>query len=454
MKHLLPLTFLLTACSTVYTRPEDAGVDADEDAITIDAPPDAWVVPDAFTPDSSEPDAFNVPDESCNGIDDDFDGIIDENNPRGCGETYVCAAGVCRCREGFYACGSPMPGLCDVSDVTTREHCGGCAPCGAAEDCSTEGGTPHCVPARIVDFTAESEESGITCIIREEDSHLVCRDGTGWRDTERVAASVRAWRGTICYVSEWIRGHVYCGGSNATGLRLGDAAGAWTRLPFRGPDTEAHFSIEGGEGVIVAGYEAFVWGPLGFGRHRYLSGDAFDTLGDGTRRFVVTQYNDRVTGGWALTLRTWGAPFPPLSDTPWTDYTGGAGIRTIETVDTGIDPGMGHLLSCYRNYCCIASEGDLRCWGGTGAEPRLVRVNAEHAVGRLRVFPTPEGIRVCFGSSCMQLNELHDAVAPRLEYDPRAREGHYSRADWRGDCFRNEAGGFTCHGMHSGWPEP
>ena len=72
----------LTACSTVYTRPEDAGVDAgvdaDQDAITVDAAPDAWVVPDAFTPDSSEPDALNLPAEVCNGVDDDFDTTVDE----------------------------------------------------------------------------------------------------------------------------------------------------------------------------------------------------------------------------------------------------------------------------------------------------------------------------------------------------------------------------------------
>ena len=135
------------------TRPEDAGVDADQDAIIIDAAPDAWLPPDVFTPDSSEPDAFNVPGEGCNGLDDDFDGSVDEWS---CGGEFVCIDGIqCGCPPNTFDCDSDIDLICEVRDAT-REHCGGCTPCDPSEDCSTEGGTPHCVIARITDFSAAS----------------------------------------------------------------------------------------------------------------------------------------------------------------------------------------------------------------------------------------------------------------------------------------------------------
>ena len=470
MKHLFPLALLLTACSTAYTREDDAGMDAfveDDDAWAPDAYSRwGWWPMDAnsdVTPDSSEPDAFVVPDDICDGFDADFDGRVDEDD--GCGYPgTTCQAGLCRCGPGFYACGFDLY-VCDVSDVTTREHCGGCTPCSPAEDCSTEGGTPHCVPTRIVDFSAASEESGITHIIRAEDHHLILRNRDGsWSDSGREAVAVRAWRDTVCFVSNDARAAVYCAGPYDTGLRFGDTDGIWSRLPFNGPrvfNPGEGFSIEGGEGIVVSAERALVWGGRYAGyRQRFLSGDTFFWLGDGAQRFVTVGIFDRATSTVANTIRTWGTPVPSLSDVPWIDYDVGAARRTIETVDTGFGVGDGYpLTSCYGNHCCMVVSTHpqvLRCWGGSGSEPNLVEIGTDGVPPGelyLRVFPTRAGPRVCLGGYCTPLDRLHDAVAPRLDFDPTAL-GEQSRTDWRGDCYENPAGGFTCNGMHSGWPEP
>lgn len=268
---LLLIVVVLTSCSTTYirTEPDDAGMDATvEDAPTDDAfAPDAysmwpWVgVRDANT-DALIADVRFPSGEGCNGLDDDFDGVIDEGPV--CGGDFVCVDGThCACPTGLLDCDSDAYATCEVRDVTTREHCGGCTPCSPAEDCSTQGGTPHCVPARIVDFSLPSEESGITSIIRRDDNHLILRSGAVWRDTGRVAAAVRAWRDTVCFVSDDLWGRLYCGGSSETGLRFGDADGEWSRLPFNGPNLYNPgevFSIEGGEGIVVSSERASVWG--------------------------------------------------------------------------------------------------------------------------------------------------------------------------------------------------
>ena len=458
MKHLLLLTLLLTACSTTMTRLEDAGVDAQLDVfITPDAAPDARLPSDAFTPDSSEPDAYVRSGEGCNGLDDDFDGLIDEETPTAlCDATYACISATCQCPPGVYACGTASPLLCDVTDITTREHCGGCMPCDPSEDCSTEGGTPHCAPARITDFTS-SGLSAVTCIIREQDQHTVCREFDGWVDLGMRAIAVRAWQQIVCVVAE-ADYHVHCrGGDDPTGLLVtGPLVDGWSRLPFMVSPDRAYFmfSIEGGEGIVGDGSDAIVWG----GRHsprraRFVTGERVRSIGDGTRRFVVL--NDDSSGVYRLD--TWGTAFPALSSAPWTDSLGGAADRAVlRTVDAQVSPEPWHQVWCYGDYCCAYigfSVSDLQCWGGTGSEIQLVSL----PFGTPRIFPTPEGVRICVDNRCMQASQLHDPGAVP-EDDPQsfaATMDEAMRNDWRANCIRNHTtGGFDCYGMHTGWPIP
>ena len=165
------------------------------------------------------------------------------------------------------------------------------------------------------------------------------------------AQTVRAWGGTICVISDPER-YLYCRGSNATGLLIGEYdSDGWARVA----DLDAifhrnlFFSIEGGEGVLVLGDVAFVWGgPNGTGVIRLLPGDVIGGIGDGSRRFATT-----VVGGES-TLRTWGAPHPTLSTVPWTDNVIGASRRIMQTVEAELTEIAS--IGCYGEYCCANSS--------------------------------------------------------------------------------------------------
>ncbi len=92
--------------------------------------------------------------ETCNGLDDDCDGEVDEDfdlltDPRHCGEcgrvcgdahaTASCEAGRCtlRCDEGFADCDDDPTNGCEA-DLSAPESCGGCGT-------RCEGETPLCV---------------------------------------------------------------------------------------------------------------------------------------------------------------------------------------------------------------------------------------------------------------------------------------------------------------------
>lgn len=457
----LVLPVLLAACSTTSTRPEDAGIDAAatprEDA-SVDAYTSPWALPDSrsdvFYPDAFMPDAFNIPGEGCNGLDDDFDGSIDEYVV--CPEASYCIDGVCGCPAGTLSCTTDVY-ACEVTSVITREHCGGCTPCDPSEDCSTEGGAPHCIPARIVDFSAATETSGITCIIREQDNHVVCREGGRWVDFQLRAHSVRAWQGAVC-AAGMDRGRVYCRGPHDTGFLFGEYDGSWWRLPVPISYHFELFSIEGGEGILGADDDATVWGgSRAWGRTRVLTNDTTYRIGDGRRRMVTA-----TARGVVLPLQTWGAPVPALSSAPWTDSLGGAAERAvIRTIDAQVGPADAAVeeVWCYGDYCCawfgthdFSAPPVLQCWGGTGAEVELVPITP---FGIPRLFPTPEGVRLCVEDRCMLAADLHGAD-PVLRVDPDALVGDVqARSDWRALCQRNHTThGFDCIGMHSGWPIP
>lgn len=470
---LLPV--LLAGCSTTSTRPEDAGIDAvatpPEDT-AADAYTSPWALPDSRTdPDAFEPDAFNVPGEGCNGLDDDLDGRIDESS---CGGDFVCTDGVeCECPPNTFDCEFDIGLTCEVRDAT-REHCGGCMPCDPSEDCSTEGGAPHCVPARILDFSAASETSGITCIVRAQDGRLVCRgfgadrvirDSIGWTDMGVRATAVRTWASTdsagagtvaLCIA---VDERVHCLDWNVFGEPL---PGGWYRMPgiyFSDSDYDI-FSIEGGQGLVVSYPEGWAWGaPADFRVRRLVP---LPYVGaDGTRPFVIT----RADPPNHYELRTWGEPFPSLSAHAWTDLPDPDRLLVVRTVPTGYGDDPTDVF-CYHDYCCLDFQPifsgptrRMQCWGGPGADVSPVEINVERFgnSSRPRLFPTPSGVRMCIENYCMDLSRLHEPAPPSgivLELDPSISARGVTRTDWRADCVDDYVGGFACTGMHSGWPIP
>ncbi|MEW6433740.1 MAG: MopE-related protein [Myxococcota bacterium] len=98
--------------------------------------------------------------EECNGVDDDCDGLTDEDftlasDPNNCGQcnlvcmvpggsvaTYRCVAGVCgvgTCAPGRGNCNQQYADGCEVDTTTDVQHCGGCA-----MPCTTPNATPLC----------------------------------------------------------------------------------------------------------------------------------------------------------------------------------------------------------------------------------------------------------------------------------------------------------------------
>ena len=82
--------------------------------------------------------------ETCNGLDDDCDGAVDEGRPEsiGCGEGETCTSGTCSC---------PAPRMCGGRCVNTDidpEHCGSCGNvCGLGDRCA---GGSCCTPSTEV----------------------------------------------------------------------------------------------------------------------------------------------------------------------------------------------------------------------------------------------------------------------------------------------------------------
>jgi len=71
--------------------------------------------------------------ESCNGLDDDCDGIVDESASSSCSSipngSPVCSGGTCQvgfCNAGFGDCDGSNANGCEISLLTSNSHCGSC----------------------------------------------------------------------------------------------------------------------------------------------------------------------------------------------------------------------------------------------------------------------------------------------------------------------------------------
>ena len=141
--------------------------------------------------------------ETCDGADDDCDGLVDEGDPQGgddcdTGVPGVCATGVERCREGSVKCepaAMPEPERCnsvdDDCDGRSDEGFpgeGDVCPTGRAGDCAF--GTRRC-NAGVVDCEPDDEPEPERCNERDDD----CDGSVDETWTDRLGAACRAGDG-------------------------------------------------------------------------------------------------------------------------------------------------------------------------------------------------------------------------------------------------------------------
>ena len=74
--------------------------------------------------------------ETCDGVDNNCNGTVDEGASPSCGTGRTCVAGACACDTGLMQCGGPLNGGCfDLK--TTALHCGACGTsCGSGGACT------------------------------------------------------------------------------------------------------------------------------------------------------------------------------------------------------------------------------------------------------------------------------------------------------------------------------
>jgi hypothetical protein len=498
--------WLLVGCPNTTTRPDDAPVPSPDVTVITDAGVDARLErPDAFSPDAFSPDGFTLP-ESCNDVDDDLDGRVDEGGllcslaPETHTGDAVCLAGRCLCRPPGTAlsfgshhddCNANFVDGCET-ELGTNANCGACGDaCDPASDCRFQVGVGFaCGPASILDFSIPEPNGEIACIVRA-DHRLACRGPNadfaisdaapetavlGWTFVAMSPASeVRAWQQTrpdgvealtIC-VLDPTRDIIECRGNNSAGLlRRGDV------LPHRG-------NHEVGQSPDLVGMSTYadwaIWGGHGFARQSIPSRGAYpmeDWADTRTRVSTLSAIQARI-------------PRVEIADGVTVAQERGAVFRDLEERPLGnVPPALD--VACARDVCCSlnwvpAAVGMRPYIGCYGRQIRPDGASTEVSVndrGRLPMLPnsrflelapradgriegcvrvgTTDGSPVLF--FCADMTTAADTVgpispAPFHEEPTRVFGGRtpQARPDWQAMCIQHRPDWWQCWGTHEGW---
>ena len=314
--------------------------------------------------------------ESCDGLDQDCDGTVDEGAALpecvGPGHTGACAAGGCLCPAGLGDCDGMFGNGCETDTATASEHCGGCGlRCEVGIECVA--GT--CAPDPVVRVQTGF---AVTCALRAS-GRLLCA-GNDWDQALLGLAGSLDEPAELPIAAE----DVFVGGYSVGRFSAGEHrcvlqdAGAtvrcWGRNEYGQLGDGSTTSPAAGEttGVMVPGGARYV--ELGMGEGftcgRRSSGEVDCWGRNNSAQLGVGDRMDRLT------------PAPVLG------------------VTDAVDLDVGHAFACV-----VHADGGVSCWGSVG--PWLGdRVSPPtNAPGRLREVSSVVQVAAGTQSACARTGD-------------------------------------------------
>ena len=213
--------FSMTCFPATWCLDYDGDGYGDAGNTTESCTPPMGYVPDCTDCDDTQTSVYPGAEETCDGLDNDCDTVVDEDNPGGGGSCNtglpgVCASGTLQCQAGALTCvpdTEPSPEICDGLDND----------CDGAADEGNPGGGGSCNTGLLgvcASGTLQCQAGALTCVPDTEPSPEICdgldNDCDGQIDEGACPNGTACTTSTKCQSGNCIDGYccnTSCGGT-------------------------------------------------------------------------------------------------------------------------------------------------------------------------------------------------------------------------------------------------